>query len=212
MNHAALLQDKPDIHAPNLERSAVLSAALWVFILVASTLFALFLVAYAMRMRSADWSQFVMPWQLQLSTALLIITSLCLQLAGKMAVQSKLAQVRSLLWAGGASALAFLVVQYWAWQALLASGITGTGNPAASFFYLLTAMHALHVFGGLLCWLLVLRFVLRSVTASPDDMASIWRVRLCTRYWHFLLLLWLVLYAALSWLTPELVEFICGTR
>ena len=36
------------------------------------------------------------------------------------------------------------------------------------------------------------------------------RIALCARYWHFLLLLWAVLFAALGWLTPEIVRFICG--
>ncbi len=220
LTHTALMQDQPGIAKSRLERSAVFSVTLWLFILVASTLFALFLVAYIMRMRSADWSQFVLPWQLQLSTGLLIAASLCLQLAGNMAAASKLTQARTLLWTGGTCALAFLAVQYWAWQVLLALGITGTGNPAASFFYLLTAMHALHVIAGLLCWVLVLRFVLpaSSIAALPtaatgtDLAACTWRIQLCARYWHFLLLLWLVLYAALTFITPELVEFICGPR
>ncbi|MFJ5383535.1 bb3-type cytochrome oxidase subunit III, partial [Cupriavidus sp. CER94] len=36
------------------------------------------------------------------------------------------------------------------------------------------------------------------------------RIGLCARYWHFLLGVWIVLLAALAWLTPELVNYICG--
>ena len=36
------------------------------------------------------------------------------------------------------------------------------------------------------------------------------RIALLARYWHFLLVLWLVLFAALAWLTPEVVAFLCG--
>jgi cytochrome c oxidase subunit 3 len=100
------------------------------------------------------------------------------------------------------------VAQAWGWKLLISQGVTTAGNPAASFFYLLTAMHGLHVLGGLLCWVLVLRFISE---AQPLE-ESRWRVRLCARYWHFLLLLWAVLFAALGWLTPELVNYICGTR
>ena len=37
------------------------------------------------------------------------------------------------------------------------------------------------------------------------------RVRLCARYWHFLLAVWLLLFAAMGQLTPDIVRAICGT-
>ncbi len=57
------------------------------------------------------------------------------------------------------------------------------GNPAASFFYLLTAMHGLHVIGDLVGWWVEARGVWRQ--ADPASVA--WRITLCARYWHFLL-------------------------
>jgi cytochrome c oxidase subunit 3 len=78
--------------------------------------------------------------------------------------------------------------------------VSFAGNPAASFFYLLTAMHALHVGGGLVAWAQALR-------RAPITRE---RVALLARYWHFLLLVWLLLFAVLGALTPEIVAFICG--
>lgn len=173
-------------------RAAPTSIGLWAFIGVASTLFALFLVAYMMRMDQApDWSRFALPWQLALSTALLVTASALLAHAAARG------QAAALLGAGLA-ALAFMACQLWAWQALADARVSFAGNPAASFFYLLTAMHGLHVAGGLLAWARVLRRPGRE------------RIVLLARYWHFLLVLWLVLYAALAWLTPEVVAFMCG--
>jgi cytochrome c oxidase subunit 3 len=125
-----------------------------------------------------------MPWQLWLSTALLAFASVMMQ--------------RGQLVAGGACTLAFLVVQWWAWQALQAANVVLTGNPAASFFYLLTALHGLHVAGGLVAW--------ANVQAAPTPR----RVALCARYWHYLLLLWGVLFAAFTWITPDVARAICG--
>jgi cytochrome c oxidase subunit 3 len=80
------------------------------------------------------------------------------------------------------------------------------GNPAASFFYLLTAMHGLHVIGGLVGWTVTARGALRGGgTARVAEL-----IALCARYWHFLLAVWIVLFAAVGWLTPELVRLICG--
>ncbi len=173
-------------------RSAPAAIGLWVFIGVASTLFALFLTAYAMRMdRAPDWTALAMPGQLWLSTALLVAGSVLLARAAR--VDSK-----GLLNGAGLCALAFVASQLWAWQALADARVSFTGNPAASFFYVLTAIHGLHVAGGLIAWLRVLRRPGRE------------RIALLARYWHFLLLAWLVLFAALGWLSPEIVAFICG--
>lgn len=196
---------------PHDARGMIAGVGLWVFMGVATTLFSLFLAAYVMRMDSSDWSPIALPPQLWLSTALLIASGVLLQRAAVAAHAVWLHRARMLLLTAGACALAFLAVQLWAWQALLAMQVTATGNPAGSFFYLLTAMHGLHVAGGLVGWGIAVRGTLRVEAAlHPARTAS--RIALCARYWHFLLAVWLVLYAALGWLTPEAVRFICGTR
>ncbi len=179
---------------------------LWAFIAVASALFALFLLAYGMRMDGSDWSPIALPWQLWLSSGLLLAGSVALQRADAAARHARWVQARALLWAGGACALAFLGSQWWAWQALHAARVQLAGNPAASFFYLLTALHGLHVLGGLAAW---------AVTAQlawerADPARAALRIALCARYWHFLLVVWALLFAALGTLTPEIVRFICG--
>ncbi len=191
---------------PPDRRAASTGIGLWVFMGVATALFSLFTLAYALRMDSGDWSPIAMPWQLWLSSALLLAGSALLQLAAAAAQRERWLAARPQLWAGGACALAFLGVQLWAWQALHAAQVMPAGNPAASFFYLLTAMHGLHVIGGLLGWGLTLR---RAGHAANAQLA--WRIALCARYWHFLLAVWVLLFAMLGWLTPEAVRWICGT-
>jgi cytochrome c oxidase subunit 3 len=195
MNTSAMLRASGDSQAAP-GGAAAAGIGLWVFMAVATSLFSLFIAAYVMRMNQTDWTAIAMPWQLWLSTALLVAGSVLLQQASAAARAALLARARFLLLAGGLCALAFLVVQLWAWQALQAIHVMPAGNPAASFFYLLTAMHGLHVAG--------------SAWREPTHVA--WRIALCARYWHFLLAVWVVLFAALGWLTPELVRFICGTR
>jgi len=171
-------------------------------------LFSLFIVAYVMRMSEADAVAIAMPSQLWLSTAMLLAGSVLLQRARTEAeVAHDHAVTRHWLLAGGACALVFLAVQWWAWQALLGRQVTPMGNPAGSFFYLLTAMHGLHVAGGLIAWALVARGGWRE--RDPDGGA--WRVALVARYWHFLLLVWLALYASFTWITPEVARIICRT-
>jgi cytochrome c oxidase subunit 3 len=189
-------------------RGAAVSIGIWVLIGVASSLFFLFLWAYVMRMDGADWSPVAMPPQLWISTALLAAGSATLHFATAAAQAGHWERTRRLLAAGGASALLFLVAQLWAWHALLDARVTLSGNPAGSFFYLLTAMHGLHVAAGLAGWVVALRGMHLHRT---DAAGSALRIRLCARYWHFLLAVWGVLFLALGWLTPEVVRYICGT-
>ena len=80
----------------------------------------------------------------------------------------------------------FVAGQYAAWKQLRAQGVFLATNPSSSFFYLLTAVHALHVLGGLAGLLLVIGRLRSCVLRrSTLDIAS--------RYWHFMDVLWLYL-------------------
>ncbi|WP_019141858.1 cytochrome c oxidase subunit 3 [Noviherbaspirillum massiliense] len=197
----------PDAAGWRWRRGTPGGIGLWAFIGVATSLFSLFLAAYVMRMASSDWSPIAMPWQLWISTTLLLAGSVSLQRASAAARHAQWDRARTLLLVGGSCAFAFLCVQLSAWQALQMNQVRATGNPAASFFYLLTAMHGLHVLGGLAGWGWTM-YGAAGHAARPRVAA---RIGLCARYWHFLLAVWLVLFAALGWLTPETVRLICGT-
>lgn len=97
-----------------------------------------------------------------------------------------------------------MIGQWTAWQQLSASGQGVTVNPSNSFLYVFTGLHALHVIGGLIAW---------SITAArlrADPERARRAVALCATYWHFLLAVWLVLLAAMWWITPAFVAAICG--
>lgn len=213
MNWSVMLRPRINMHANPAwiraggRRGAAIATALWLFIGVATTLFSLFLFTYVMRMTDSDWTPIAMPWQLWFSSALLLAGSVTMQCASGAAHGGQRRDAAVLLLAGGACALAFVCVQLWAWQVLLEMRVVPSGNPAAGFFYLLTAMHGLHVAGGLAAWCWTADQVRDNGIASEG-----WRIGLCARYWHFLLILWAVLFAVLGWLTPDMVAFICGTR
>ena len=192
----------------SFNRAQAASTGLWVFIGVCSALFGLFFAAYVMRLSGVEGYPLLMPWQFWLSTAMLVAGSLALERAAGLAKRG--GNWRGPWTAGGALALAFVLTQLWAWSALGAAQVLPQGNPAASFLYLLTGMHGLHVLGGLIAWGLVARHLANSNQADQAPQA-LWRIGLCARFWHFLLALWLLLFATLSLLTPDLVRAICGT-
>lgn len=105
-------------------------------------------------------------------------------------------------------AVQFVLAQLWLWRDLSGMGYTLGSNPANSYFYLMTAVHALHLIGGLV---VVLRstFLLWRGAALERIQNSL---KLCATYWHYLLVLWLVLFFLLT-RSPETYEAIakaCG--
>ena len=166
---------------------------LWVFLAVVTSLFALFISAYAMRMELADWKPLPEPWLLWLNTGVLILTSVAMQWTRAAAARGRADHVRIGLIAAGSLTFAFLAGQLVVWQQLNASGYLAAENPANAFFYLLTALHGLHLLGGLVAWGRTMAKVRRGVKLADVRLS----VELCTVYWHYLLLVWLVLFALL---------------
>ncbi len=168
---------------------------LWALLAVVTSLFGLFISAYYMRMEHAhgDWNPVTLPRLLWLNTALLILGSVGMQWARAAARRGQAQQVRVGLIAGGVLTWAFLAGQLAAWGELSASGYLAS-NPAIAFFYLLTGVHGLHLLGGLFVWTKTVFRILKPGVEVIDLRLS---VELCTTYWHYLLLVWLVLFALL---------------
>ncbi|MEO8303844.1 MAG: hypothetical protein ABI724_06965 [Betaproteobacteria bacterium] len=166
---------------------------LGVFLAVATSLFALLVSAYHMRMAEADWSKFALPSVLWLNTAILILASIAMQWTLVVARRGRIEAVRKGLMGAGAFSFAFLAGQIWAWQQLSATGHYTAANPAYAFFLLLTAMHGIHLLGGLWVWA---RTTVRAHRGAQMGKLLL-SVELCTLYWHYLLLVWAVLFAVL---------------
>ena len=184
------VENEPGRGVLNIEPAKV---GLISFIAVVTSLFALFLSAYMMRMRLADWNSLTEPTLLWLNTGLLVFASIAFQLTRNASKRSQLLTVKTGLIAGGACTILFLLGQLVAWQQLNAGGYFMTSNPANSFFYLLTALHGLHLIGGMWVWG---RTTTRVLTGADAESVRL-SVELCTVYWHYLLLVWIGLFALL---------------
>jgi cytochrome c oxidase subunit 3 len=167
---------------------------LGVFLAVVSSLFALFASAYSMRMHMAsDWRSLPLPWLLWPNTVVLFLGSLAMGWAQLAARRGRMESLRNGLMAGGASALLFLAGQVLACQQLAAAGFYMASNPANAFFYLLTALHGLHLLGGLVA----LGRASAKIGPSTAIEQMTLSVDLCAFYWHFLFLVWLSVLALL---------------
>ncbi len=164
------------------------------FLVIATVIFSLFTVSYYIRMELPDWEPLSEPAQLWFNTGLLVISSILFQWARNIVTRGESRNLYTALFGAGVFAILFIVGQLVTWQNLQAEGLYMTSNPANAFYYLMTGLHALHLLGGLWVWS---KSSIRLLSGSEAKDIKL-SVELCTVYWHFLLLVWLVLFALLS--------------
>jgi cytochrome c oxidase subunit 3 len=152
--------------------------------------------AYIVRAAASnDWVILPVPQLLWVSTGLILVSSVTLEAARRALrraagnVYQRWLVVTTLLGA------AFLVCQLVAWRQLVGQGIYITSNPHSSFFYLLTATHAVHLVFGLLALVyLLLRYLNRQRVQMGRQIAV---ADAAAIYWHFMDALWLYLFLLL---------------
>jgi cytochrome c oxidase subunit 3 len=203
------LKDKPWLKqgvVPTSQETVTSSApkvGLAVFLVVVTSLFGLFASAYYMRVDGhgglATWARLDEPNLLWVNTLVLVLASAAMQIARNRVDGDDLRGGRGYFIAAGALTIAFLAGQMLAWRQAQAAGNWGPDNPALAFFILLTAVHGLHLVGGLVVWSRAASRIRRGLeSAELHEVARLRQsVQLCATYWHYLLLIWLVLFAVL---------------
>jgi cytochrome c oxidase subunit 3 len=173
------------------------SSAIWVGIAAISMSFAAFTSALIVRQgASTDFRHITLPSILFLSTFLLLASSGTLEVARRrvaafMSGRETRVEVPKLwLYATLFLGLLFVASQYLAWLQLRSQGLYLATNPNSSFFYLFTALHALHVMGGLAALLRVIRKLGNSTLRRSTMNAT-------SYYWHFMGVLWVYLFVLL---------------
>jgi cytochrome c oxidase subunit 3 len=169
------------------------STGMWVIVYAITMTFAALTSAMIVRKgASLDWRSFTLPSILYLDTALLLGSSVTLEIArrrvarfmGGIVIRGE-SPARWLYITLGLGLL-FVTGQYVAWAQLRGEGLYLATNPSSSFFYLLTVAHALHILGGIVGLGYVIRKLNKSeLRRSTLDAAS--------RYWHFVDVLWVYL-------------------
>lgn len=168
-------------------------SGIWIALFAITMSFAALTSALFIRQASTDWTHIAPPRILFASTAILLFSSLLIEMSRRGFDGMPVSQVKErgkglmLLAATLLLGLLFVGGQYLAWRDLAAQGLYLATNPNSSFFYLLTGVHALHVLGGIaaLGYLLALLSVRGSVRRNLVNGVAI--------YWHFMAALWVYL-------------------
>ena len=160
--------------------------------IVSTIMFCLFIVTYSDRMVYDDWVKMPEPFLLWINTIILFISSFVfvrIQIASK---KNQFEKVKRELFIIGFLSIIFLVGQLLVWQNLVNAGYYVYGSPANGYFYLFTALHGIHLLGGLIYWVITINKVwnINNIVIRKAKHT----VELCSIYWHFLLAVWVVLF------------------
>ena len=181
---------KADIKAAYNKASKPL---LWVGIISIVMMFAGLTSAYVVRADNGNWLLFNLPNAFYLSTAVIVTSSISLFFALQMAKKdNKKGTIIGLL-VTFALGLLFSYCQYSGWGELYSKNIVFGGkssNAAGSFLYLITFLHLLHLFAGLIVLLVTLKNSIKGKYNSQNALG----LELCSIYWHFLDILWVYLF------------------
>ncbi|RZM28770.1 MAG: cytochrome oxidase subunit III [Pedobacter sp.] len=163
---------------------------LWLFIVSILMLFASFTSAYLVRRAEGNWLEFTVPAIFGYSTVVLVVSSLTMHWAYLAAKKDNFNALRIAISITFALGMVFLYMQFQGWVELVRNNVYFVGNPAGSFIYVFTGMHAFHLISGLI----VLVFALVAAFRLRIHAKSLEQVQVASTYWHFLDALWIYLY------------------
>lgn len=148
-----------------------------------------------------DWIPLKLPGFLLVNTLVLLVSTLTMELARRQSLRAA-AIARNAPAPSNAArdadtfpwlsmtailGLAFLAGQWIVWRELAARGFYLATSASSSFFYLLTAMHGVHLIGGILALFVAAGASLLRLHTDTRAVVS----DVTAWYWHFLTLLWI---------------------
>jgi cytochrome c oxidase subunit 3 len=155
-----------------------------------------------------DWLPVRLPPLLLVNTLILLVSGITMELARRQTAREAggtiaaseapdLPTSRSQIsWLALTIALglAFLIGQVVAWRELAATGFYLATSPSSSFVYLLTGMHAIHLFGAVL----VLLFAGVAAMQRRPVTTQVVILDVTGWYWHFMAVLWVFVFCLMK--------------
>jgi cytochrome c oxidase subunit 3 len=172
----------------------------WVAIGGIVMLFTALASAYIVRSASADdWHPIAMPKVLWLSTAVIIISSVTIEISRRSLKALNDAAYGRWLATTLVLGLAFLGSQLIAWRQLVRQGVYISSNPHSSFVYLFTAAHGLHLLGGIMVLGYLALRTTKKRNSIEGELKRVGAADAAAIYWHFMDGLWIALFLLLFW-------------
>ena len=172
---------------------------LWISMISMAMIFAGLTSAVVVRKAEGNWLDFDFPIWFFISVLIIIASSFTMNWANKNIKEDKIDIVNKALKYTLILGLSFALTQYLTWESLYKDGVYFTGpgsNASGSFLYVLSLLHLLHLFGGIIALLITIFKTKKGVYSSKNYLG----IELCTIFWHFLDFLWLYLFLFLLYI------------
>lgn len=169
---------------------------LWLFIISVILLFgaltSAYIVSKGIESDKDMWHYFELPSLLWLTTGILVVGSVMLQIGVWGARKGDFKRAKIGFGMTIVLGLFFLVGQVLAWNALAEEGVVfgGGGSNSGNYLYVLTFLHGVHIVAGLV----YLGVVSMRLTLNKYTPGNIIGIENAATFWHFLGLLWLYLF------------------
>lgn len=164
--------------------------ALWLFLVTVVMIFAALTSAYIVRQAEGNWLEYELPEIFWVTSGIVVLSSITLQFAYYASKKDNFIGLRVGMLLTVLLGIGFLIGQWYSWVALVDREVFFVGNPAGSFLYVFTGLHAVHLISGVIFLIIVListfRYKVHSKAMTTLEMAA--------TYWHFLAGLWLYLF------------------
>lgn len=170
--------------------------SLWVGMGSIIMMFAAFTSAYIVKREQPGWTTFQIPVTMWYSSAVIVVSSVTVQLALRFFKERVMKRYRQLIALTAMLGLLFIILQIVSFSNIWAQGVTMHGSGAGQFLYVIAGIHALHVLGGITAlWIILFKAFsskIRNYNAVPIEVAS--------TYWHFVDALWIYLFIFFLWI------------
>ena len=168
---------------------------MWLALVAVVMLFAAFTSALVVRKGLGEnWGSTPIPRILWLNTLVLLASSATMEFSRRALAQRASEKFSIWLHVTAGLGVIFLIGQLAAWQELAARGVYLASNASASFLYLLTATHGVHLLGGVLA----LGYLVFRAPAIARGTARRAALEATAIYWHFMDGLWIYLLILLA--------------
>ena len=172
---------------------------LWVGMGSIVMMFAAFTSAYIVKKNQSSWLEFELPRIFWYSTFVILASSVTMQLSIKAFKAREMGRYRTFITTTTLLGVLFIVMQGLGFQSLELKNIALTGaksNSAASFLFVITGIHMLHVLGGVIALLVIFmkayRLKVKNYSSLPIELAG--------TYWHFVDAIWIYLFIFYNWI------------
>ena len=184
---------------PFTKRREPLGFMLWLGVVGSSLLFTSIFIIFLLQVHREIGHMVLLPDMFWLSTLVILFSSITLHEANLAFASDRFLHYRVFLGITLLLGVIFILLQVGGWAEMHRAGTFDGVSTSGGLIYLLTGLHLLHIFGGVIYLGVLFQKAVKNRSYVDSFVYSVnapnrLRIKLLTRYWHFTGALWLVVF------------------